>query len=162
MCIIITCSSTKHCSSYEHTVHTNNYVCVLRCVSSCRKETQFPFLLEGINVFEPTDFQPTVVSQFMRTNIPDIFSAGDVTSFPLSIRGHQRVNVAHWQMSQAQGQTCWCSVTLQWKLMRLRFNVSDSNLRTSSCSKYAEETHKNWVGSFLLDCFVWEEYQIRR
>uniref|UniRef100_A0A8C4E5D3 Apoptosis inducing factor mitochondria associated 4 n=1 Tax=Dicentrarchus labrax TaxID=13489 RepID=A0A8C4E5D3_DICLA len=41
---------------------------------------------------------------FMRTNIPDIFSAGDVTAFPLTIRGDQRVNIGHWQMSQAQGR----------------------------------------------------------
>ncbi|KAK5868581.1 hypothetical protein PBY51_009581 [Eleginops maclovinus] len=45
-----------------------------------------------------------VVDKFMMTNIPDIFSAGDVTSFPLSIRGDQRVNVGHWQMSLAQGR----------------------------------------------------------
>lgn len=41
--------------------------------------------------------------QFMRTNLPDVFSAGDVTSFPLTIRGDERVNIGHWQMSQAQG-----------------------------------------------------------
>lgn len=41
--------------------------------------------------------------QFMRTNVPDIFSAGDVTSFPLTIRGDEVVNIGHWQMSQAQG-----------------------------------------------------------
>lgn len=40
----------------------------------------------------------------MRTNIPDVFSAGDVTSFPLAIRGDLRVNIGHWQMSQAQGK----------------------------------------------------------
>lgn len=39
----------------------------------------------------------------MRTNVPDIFSAGDVTSFPLTIRGDKIVNIGHWQMSQAQG-----------------------------------------------------------
>lgn len=39
----------------------------------------------------------------MRTNVPDIFSAGDVTSFPLTIRGDEMVNIGHWQMSQAQG-----------------------------------------------------------
>uniref|UniRef100_A0A3Q3E496 Apoptosis inducing factor mitochondria associated 4 n=1 Tax=Hippocampus comes TaxID=109280 RepID=A0A3Q3E496_HIPCM len=43
-----------------------------------------------------------VVDKFMRTNVADVFSAGDVTSFPLTIRGDQRVNVGHWQMSQAQ------------------------------------------------------------
>lgn len=41
--------------------------------------------------------------QFMRTNLPDVFSAGDVTSFPLTIRGDEMVNIGHWQMSQAQG-----------------------------------------------------------
>lgn len=41
--------------------------------------------------------------QFMRTNLPDVFSAGDVTSFPLTIRGNEMVNIGHWQMSQAQG-----------------------------------------------------------
>lgn len=41
--------------------------------------------------------------QFMRTNVPNIFSAGDVTSFPLTIRGDEMVNIGHWQMSQAQG-----------------------------------------------------------
>uniref|UniRef100_A0A671XKJ6 Apoptosis inducing factor mitochondria associated 4 n=1 Tax=Sparus aurata TaxID=8175 RepID=A0A671XKJ6_SPAAU len=46
----------------------------------------------------------TLFCQFMRTNIPDIFSAGDVASFPLTIRGDQRVNVGHWQMSQSHGR----------------------------------------------------------
>lgn len=40
----------------------------------------------------------------MRTNIPDVFSAGDITSFPLTVRGDQRVNIGHWQLSQAQGK----------------------------------------------------------
>ncbi|MEQ2305024.1 hypothetical protein AMECASPLE_033265 [Ameca splendens] len=40
----------------------------------------------------------------MRTNKADIFGAGDVTSFPLSIRGDQRVNIGHWQMSHAHGR----------------------------------------------------------
>lgn len=42
--------------------------------------------------------------QFMKTNIPDIFSAGDVTAFPLTIRGDERCNIGHWQMSKAQGK----------------------------------------------------------
>lgn len=42
--------------------------------------------------------------QFMKTNIPDIFSAGDVTTFPLTIRGDQRCNIGHWQMSMAHGK----------------------------------------------------------
>lgn len=40
----------------------------------------------------------------MRTNVADVYSAGDVASFPLAIRGDQRVNIGHWQMSHAQGK----------------------------------------------------------
>uniref|UniRef100_A0A3P9H288 Apoptosis inducing factor mitochondria associated 4 n=1 Tax=Oryzias latipes TaxID=8090 RepID=A0A3P9H288_ORYLA len=45
-----------------------------------------------------------IVDKFMRTNTPDIFAAGDVTSFPLTIRGGEHVNIGHWQMSQAHGK----------------------------------------------------------
>ncbi|XP_010794288.1 apoptosis inducing factor mitochondria associated 4 [Notothenia coriiceps] len=72
-------------------------------------------VIVGIGVIPNSDFllgselevnsgKAVIVDKLMRTNIPDIFSAGDVTSFPLSIRGDQRVNVGHWQMSQAQGR----------------------------------------------------------
>uniref|UniRef100_A0A8C4GJN2 Apoptosis inducing factor mitochondria associated 4 n=1 Tax=Dicentrarchus labrax TaxID=13489 RepID=A0A8C4GJN2_DICLA len=53
---------------------------------------------------EVDPMKAVIVDKFMRTNIPDIFSAGDVTAFPLTIRGDQRVNIGHWQMSQAQGR----------------------------------------------------------
>lgn len=68
----------------------------------------------------------TLFCQFMRTNIPDIFSAGDVASFPLTIRGDQRVNVGHWQMSQSHGERMkdskkhsfiWCLLGA-WVLLR--------------------------------------------
>ncbi|XP_058489620.1 apoptosis inducing factor mitochondria associated 4 [Solea solea] len=72
-------------------------------------------VIAGIGVIPNSDFlegsgvevdsrKVVVVDKFMRTNITDIFSAGDVTSFPLAIRGDQQVNVAHWQMSHAQGR----------------------------------------------------------
>ncbi|XP_029302735.1 apoptosis inducing factor mitochondria associated 4 isoform X1 [Cottoperca gobio] len=72
-------------------------------------------VIAGIGVIPNSDFlagsklevdsrKAVIVDKFMRTNIPDIFSAGDVTSFPLTLRGDQRVNVGHWQMSQAQGR----------------------------------------------------------
>ncbi|XP_047449899.1 apoptosis inducing factor mitochondria associated 4 [Mugil cephalus] len=60
-------------------------------------------LLSGSEV-EVDSKKAVIVDKFMRTNIPDIFSAGDITSFPLTIRGDQRVNIGHWQMSQAQGR----------------------------------------------------------
>ncbi|XP_070826329.1 apoptosis-inducing factor 3-like isoform X2 [Chaetodon trifascialis] len=72
-------------------------------------------VIAGIGVIPNSDFlagselevdsrKAVVVDKFMRTNIPDIFSAGDVTSFPLTIRGDQPVNIGHWQMSQAHGR----------------------------------------------------------
>ncbi|KAM7413269.1 hypothetical protein PAMA_020584 [Pampus argenteus] len=72
-------------------------------------------VIVGIGVIPNSDFlagsevevdsrKAVIVDKFMRTNIPDVFSAGDVTSFPLMIREDQRVNVGHWQMSQAQGR----------------------------------------------------------
>ncbi|XP_071353357.1 apoptosis inducing factor mitochondria associated 4 [Trachinotus anak] len=72
-------------------------------------------VIAGIGVIPNSDFlagseveldsrKAVIVDKFMRTNMADIFSAGDVTSFPLAIRGDQRVNIGHWQMSQAQGR----------------------------------------------------------
>lgn len=72
-------------------------------------------VIAGIGVIPNSDFlagsevavdsrKSVIVDKFMRTNVPDIFSAGDVTSFPLTIRGDQRVNIGHWQMSQAHGR----------------------------------------------------------
>uniref|UniRef100_A0A8D3CHA3 Apoptosis inducing factor mitochondria associated 4 n=1 Tax=Scophthalmus maximus TaxID=52904 RepID=A0A8D3CHA3_SCOMX len=72
-------------------------------------------VIAGIGVIPNSDFlagseveldsrKAVIVDKFMRTNVTDVFSAGDVTSFPLAIRGDQRVNVGHWQMSLAQGR----------------------------------------------------------
>ncbi|KAM9732654.1 apoptosis inducing factor mitochondria associated 4 isoform 2-T2 [Menidia menidia] len=72
-------------------------------------------VVAGIGVIPNSDFlagsevavdskKAVIVDKFLRTNIADIFSAGDVTSFPLSIRGGQQVNIGHWQMSQAHGR----------------------------------------------------------
>lgn len=50
-------------------------------------------------------FYVSCVLQFMKTNIPDVFAAGDVVSFPLPLVGHKRVNIGHWQLAQAHGTT---------------------------------------------------------
>lgn len=39
----------------------------------------------------------------MRTNVPDVFCAGDLACFPLAVAKNQLVNIGHWQMAQAQG-----------------------------------------------------------
>ncbi|XP_072230947.1 apoptosis-inducing factor 3 [Leuresthes tenuis] len=44
------------------------------------------------------------VDKNMRTNVPDVFCAGDLTSFPLAIAKNRPVSIGHWQMAQAQGR----------------------------------------------------------
>ncbi|XP_035242345.1 apoptosis inducing factor mitochondria associated 4 [Anguilla anguilla] len=69
----------------------------------------------GIGVIPNTDFlkggaveldsrQSVIVDKFMRTTVPNVFCAGDVTAFPLSLRRNQRVSIGHWQLAQAQGR----------------------------------------------------------
>ncbi|XP_028662728.1 apoptosis inducing factor mitochondria associated 4 [Erpetoichthys calabaricus] len=45
-----------------------------------------------------------IVNKFMQTNIPDVFAAGDITSFPLFLARNKRVSIGHWQIAQAQGR----------------------------------------------------------
>ncbi|KAK7882098.1 hypothetical protein WMY93_028272 [Mugilogobius chulae] len=60
-------------------------------------------ILQGSGV--KTDSRKAViVNKLMMTNIPDVFSAGDVTAFPLTIRKDERVSIGHWQMSHAHGR----------------------------------------------------------
>lgn len=48
------------------------------------------------------------VLQYMRTNIRDVYCAGDLTSFPLKMAKGQRVNIGHWQTAQAHGIQNFC------------------------------------------------------
>ncbi|XP_056139237.1 apoptosis inducing factor mitochondria associated 4 [Lampris incognitus] len=72
-------------------------------------------VIAGIGVIPNSDFlegsqveldsrKAVITDKFMKTSVSDIFGAGDVTSFPLTLRGDQRVNIGHWQMSQAHGK----------------------------------------------------------
>ncbi|KAM6907405.1 apoptosis-inducing factor 3-like [Xenentodon cancila] len=45
-----------------------------------------------------------IVNKYMRTNVPDVFCAGDLTYFPLVTAKGQMVSIGHWQMAQAQGR----------------------------------------------------------
>ncbi|KAA0720330.1 hypothetical protein E1301_Tti012364 [Triplophysa tibetana] len=44
-----------------------------------------------------------IVDKYMRTNIRDVYCAGDLTSFPLKMVEGQRVTIGHWQTAQAHG-----------------------------------------------------------
>ncbi|KAM9329714.1 apoptosis-inducing factor 3 isoform 2-T2 [Gastrophryne carolinensis] len=44
------------------------------------------------------------VNKMMQTNIPGVFAAGDVVTFPLAFRNNKKVNIPHWQMAHMQGR----------------------------------------------------------
>jgi pyruvate/2-oxoglutarate dehydrogenase complex dihydrolipoamide dehydrogenase (E3) component len=49
----------------------------------------------------------------MKTNIDDIYAAGDIVEFPLFTAEDQQVNVQHWQMANAHGKNLeWENVIL--------------------------------------------------
>uniref|UniRef100_A0A8C2EMC9 Apoptosis inducing factor mitochondria associated 5 n=1 Tax=Cyprinus carpio TaxID=7962 RepID=A0A8C2EMC9_CYPCA len=45
-----------------------------------------------------------IVDKYMRTNITDVYCAGDLTSFPLKMAKGQNVSIGHWQTAQAHGR----------------------------------------------------------
>lgn len=78
-------------------------------------------VIAGVGVIPNSDFlqgsgieidskKAVVVNKIMMTSVPDVFSAGDVTAFPLAIRGDQRVSIGHWQMSHAHGRVAALSM----------------------------------------------------
>ncbi|XP_067422091.1 apoptosis-inducing factor 3-like isoform X2 [Emydura macquarii macquarii] len=44
-----------------------------------------------------------LVDVFMQTNVPRVFAAGDVTSFPLALCSGTTTTIRHWQIAQAHG-----------------------------------------------------------
>ncbi|XP_062393426.1 apoptosis-inducing factor 3 [Sardina pilchardus] len=60
-------------------------------------------VLQGSNVtMDAKNFVP--VDKYMRTNIKDVFCAGDLSTFPLKMAKDQKVNIGHWQLAQAHGR----------------------------------------------------------
>ncbi|XP_069040490.1 apoptosis inducing factor mitochondria associated 4 isoform X2 [Lepisosteus oculatus] len=51
-----------------------------------------------------TSKKTVIVDKFMRTNVPGVFCAGDIASFPLSLWKNEQVNIGHWQVAQAHGR----------------------------------------------------------
>ncbi|KAG5284792.1 hypothetical protein AALO_G00030550 [Alosa alosa] len=59
--------------------------------------------LQGSNVkMDAKNYVP--VDKYMRTNIKDVFCAGDLSTFPLKMAKDQKVNIGHWQLAQAHGR----------------------------------------------------------
>uniref|UniRef100_A0A8D0GPF0 L-amino-acid oxidase n=1 Tax=Sphenodon punctatus TaxID=8508 RepID=A0A8D0GPF0_SPHPU len=40
----------------------------------------------------------------MQTNLPNVFAAGDVASFPVALLGGKKGTIRHWQIAQAHGR----------------------------------------------------------
>uniref|UniRef100_A0A672SVC4 Apoptosis inducing factor mitochondria associated 4 n=1 Tax=Sinocyclocheilus grahami TaxID=75366 RepID=A0A672SVC4_SINGR len=72
-------------------------------------------VIVGIGMYNKFDIAVTafISHRFMKTNIPDVFAAGDVASFPLPLVGHKRVNIGHWQLVQAHGRISGLSMLNQ-------------------------------------------------
>uniref|UniRef100_A0A673GSI7 Apoptosis inducing factor mitochondria associated 4 n=1 Tax=Sinocyclocheilus rhinocerous TaxID=307959 RepID=A0A673GSI7_9TELE len=70
-------------------------------------------VIVGIGVQTLISLRKHLQFQFMKTNIPDVFAAGDVVSFPLPLVGHKRVNIGHWQLAQAHGRISGLSMLNQ-------------------------------------------------
>nr|XP_046267322.1 apoptosis-inducing factor 3 isoform X2 [Scatophagus argus] len=45
-----------------------------------------------------------IVDKYMHTNVPGVFCAGDLATFPLAMAKNRLVNIGHWQMAQAHGR----------------------------------------------------------
>ncbi|CAL1545244.1 unnamed protein product [Lymnaea stagnalis] len=50
------------------------------------------------------------VNKNMRTNLPDIYAAGDIVEFPLFTADDQHVNIQHWQMAHQHGKIAGLSI----------------------------------------------------
>lgn len=47
------------------------------------------------------------VNEYLQTNVPNVYAAGDIASFPLFLNGQEseRVSIGHWQLAHAHGRT---------------------------------------------------------
>ncbi|XP_071362034.1 apoptosis-inducing factor 3-like [Trachinotus anak] len=79
------------------------------------KVIQADVLIVGIGIIPNSDFLQgskiqtdakhfVLVDKYMRTNVPDVFCGGDLTTFPLAMANNRLVNIGHWQMAQAHGR----------------------------------------------------------
>ncbi|XP_055331403.1 apoptosis-inducing factor 3-like isoform X3 [Paramacrobiotus metropolitanus] len=79
-------------------------------------------LIVGIGTIPNTDFladsglelnprsRSLKVDEFMATNIPDVYGAGDVVEFPLKVFSSVRATIGHWNIAHSLGRTAALSI----------------------------------------------------
>ncbi len=73
----------------------------------------------------------------MRTNITDVYCAGDLTSFPLKMAKGKNVSIGHWQTAQAHGnQRCVYLLILTNFKSILTYRCHKANRREPKDLKY--------------------------
>ncbi|XP_053329599.1 apoptosis-inducing factor 3 isoform X2 [Spea bombifrons] len=72
------------------------------CVIGIGASPTTGFLKQSGITIDSRGFIP--VNKMMQTNVPGVFAAGDVVTFPLAFRNNKKVNVPHWQMAHTQGR----------------------------------------------------------
>nr|XP_033813244.1 apoptosis-inducing factor 3 isoform X1 [Geotrypetes seraphini] len=72
------------------------------CVIGIGASPTTGFLKQSGITIDSRGFIP--VNKMMQSNVPGVFAAGDVITFPLALRNNKKVNVPHWQMAHIQGR----------------------------------------------------------
>lgn len=52
----------------------------------------------------------------MKTNVPDVYAAGDIVVFPLATFGDQIANIQHWQMALKHGTSIFAEAPFKCDL----------------------------------------------
>nr|XP_060613706.1 apoptosis-inducing factor 3-like [Anolis sagrei ordinatus] len=58
------------------------------------------------------------VDLFMKTNVPSVFAAGDVVSFPVALLSGKSAPIRHWQVAQAHGRVAALNILGQPKALQ--------------------------------------------
>ncbi|XP_064533462.1 apoptosis-inducing factor 3-like isoform X1 [Pseudopipra pipra] len=123
-----------------------------------------------------------LVDLHMQTNIPNVFAAGDVVSFPVALLNGDRSSIHHQQVAEAHGESSATSLssspgggngaegtgqdnkrqrTLLWAPSRKIVPLL-AHHRSRCCLKHAEEREGVAHHSLLLDHVAWEKHPLCR
>nr|XP_016852441.1 PREDICTED: LOW QUALITY PROTEIN: apoptosis-inducing factor 3 [Anolis carolinensis] len=84
------------------------------------------------------------VDLFMKTNVPFVFAAGDVVSFPVALLGGKSIPIRHWQVAQAHGHVAALNILGQQKeLQTVPFfwtRIQGKTIRYAGCGMGYTET----------------------